>query len=140
LWAEAVVAEILLLACASALFRWLEPHRLLAVAGALTVVRWSVTAFGSDLALLVPAQLLHGASFGATYLATMHYLRDHTPPALQASAQAINASVGFALLFGLVTPVAGWLYAAAGGSAFWAMAALALAGTAIAAGLNMRAS
>jgi PPP family 3-phenylpropionic acid transporter len=140
LWAEGVVAEILLLACASALFRWLEPHRLLAVAGALTVVRWSVTALGSDLALLVPAQLLHGASFGATYLATMHYLRDHTPPALQASAQAINASVGFALLFGLVTPVAGWLYAAAGGSAFWAMAAIALAGTAIAAGLNTRAA
>jgi PPP family 3-phenylpropionic acid transporter len=140
LWAEGVVAEILLLACASALFCWLEPHRLLAVAGALTVVRWSVTALGSDLALLVPAQLLHGASFGATYLATMHYLRDHTPPALQASAQAINASVGFALLFGLVTPVAGWHYAAAGGSAFWAMAAIALAGTAIAAGLNTRAA
>ena len=140
LWAEGVVAEILLLACASALFRWLEPHRLLAVAGALTVMRWSVTALGSDLALLVPAQLLHGASFGATYLATMHYLRDHTPPALQASAQAINASLGFALLFGLVTPVAGWLYAAAGGSAFWAMTALALAGTALGAGLNIRAS
>jgi MFS transporter, PPP family, 3-phenylpropionic acid transporter len=136
LWAEGVVAEILLLAGASALFRWLEPHRLLAFAGALTVVRWSVTALGSDLALLVPAQLLHGASFGATYLATMHYLRDHTPPALQASAQALNASIGFALLFGLVTPVAGWLYAAAGGSAFWAMAALALTGTAIAVTLN----
>jgi hypothetical protein len=66
----------------------------------------------------------------------MHYLRDHTPPALQASAQAINASVGFALLFGLVTPVAGWLYAAAGGSAFWAMAAIAVAGTALGATLN----
>ena len=136
LWAEGVVAEILLLACASALFRWLEPHRLLAVAGALTVVRWSVTALGSDLALLAPAQMLHGASFGATYLATMHYLRDHTPPELQASAQAINASIGFALLFGLVTPVAGWLYAAAGGGAFWAMAAIALFGAGLSAGLG----
>ena len=132
LWAEGVVAEILLLACANVLFRWLEPQRLLAVAGALTVVRWSVTALGSDLALLIPAQLLHGASFGATYLATMHYLRDHTPAALQASAQAINASIGFALLFGLVTPVAGWLYAAAGGNAFFAMATIALAGTGLA--------
>lgn len=136
LWAEGVIAEILLLASASALFRWLAPHRLLAVAGALTILRWSVTALGSDLALLMPAQLLHGASFGATYLATMHYLRDHTPPALQASAQAVNASVGFALLFGLVTPVAGWLYAAAGGSAFWAMAVLALAGTVLGAALS----
>jgi PPP family 3-phenylpropionic acid transporter len=136
LWAVGVVGEILVLAGAGALIRWLEPHRLLAVAGALTVVRWAVTALGSDLVLLAPAQLLHGASFGATYLATMHYLRDHTPPALLASAQAINASVGFALLFGLVTPVAGWLYAAAGGGAFWAMAAIALAGTAVGASLR----
>jgi MFS transporter, PPP family, 3-phenylpropionic acid transporter len=138
LWAEGVVAEILLLASAGMIFRWLEPHRLLAVAGALTVVRWSVTALGTELALLVPAQMLHGVSFGATYLATMHYLRDHTPPALQASAQAINASFGFALLFGLVTPVAGWLYAAAGGSAFWAMAAIALAGTGLSATMGTR--
>jgi len=136
LWAEGVIAEILVLASAGALFRWLEPHRLLAVAGALTVLRWSVTALGSDLALLITVQLLHGASFGATYLATMHYLRDHTPRELQASAQAINASIGFALLFGLVTPVAGWLFAAAGGSAFWAMAAIAVAGTALGATLN----
>lgn len=140
LWAEGVVAEILLLACAGTLLRWLEPARLLALAGALTVVRWAVTAQGSDLALLVPAQLLHGASFAATYLATMHYLRDHTPRALLASAQAINASLGFALLFGLVTPVAGWLYAAAGGQAFWAMAALALAGTALSLPLAVRAA
>ena len=140
LWAEGVVAEILLLACAGTLLRWLEPPRLLALAGALTVVRWSVTAQGSDLALLVPAQLLHGASFAATYLATMHYLRDHTPRALLASAQAINASLGFALLFGLVTPVAGWLYAAAGGQAFWAMAALALAGTVLSLPLAVRAA
>ena len=138
LWAEGVVAEIVLLAFATALLRWLEPHRLLVLAGALTVVRWSITALGSDLVLLVPAQLLHGASFGATYLATMHYLRDNTPPALQASAQAINASLGFALLFGLVTPVAGGLYAAAGGGAFFAMAVLALLGTGLGATLGTR--
>lgn len=138
LWAEGVGAEILLLACGSALLRRLEPRRLLALAGALTVLRWAATALGSDLGLLVAVQLLHGASFGATYLATMHYLRDHTPAALQASAQAINASLGFALLFGLVTPVAGWLYERAAGEVFWAMAAIALAGTALAATLARR--
>jgi PPP family 3-phenylpropionic acid transporter len=136
LWAAGVLAEILLFASGDAVFRRLTPHRLLVLAGGCTVVRWGLSALGADLALLIPAQALHGASFGATYLATMHYLRDHTPAALHASAQAINASIGFALLFGLVTPVAGWLYGTAGGSAFWAMAALALAGTALAASLK----
>ena len=86
--------------------------RLLALAGALTVVRWClISALGSDLALLVLAQALHGASFGATHLAAMHYLRDQVPPELQASAQASTPRSAIALLFGLVTPVAGWLYA-----------------------------
>jgi PPP family 3-phenylpropionic acid transporter len=136
LWGAGVLAEIALFATGDAVFRRLTPQRLLVLAGGCTVVRWSLSALGADLALLLPAQAMHGASFGATYLATMHYLRDHTPPTLQASAQAINASIGFALLFGLVTPVAGWLYGTVGGGAFWAMAALALAGTALAASLK----
>jgi PPP family 3-phenylpropionic acid transporter len=133
LWGAGVLAEILLFASGDAVFRRLTPHRLLVLAGGCTVARWSLSALGTDLALLLPAQALHGASFGATYLATMHYLRDYTPAALHASAQAINASIGFALPFGLVTPIAGWLYGTVGGGAFWAMAALALAGTALAA-------
>jgi MFS transporter, PPP family, 3-phenylpropionic acid transporter len=136
LWAGGVLAEIALFASGDAVFRRLTPHQLLALAGGCTILRWSLSALGTDLALLIPAQALHGASFGATYLATMHYLRDHTPVALHASAQAINASIGFALLFGLVTPVAGWLYGAIGGGAFWAMAALALAGTGLAVALK----
>ena len=139
LWAGGVLAEIALFASGNAGFRRLTPHRLLALAGGCTVVRWSLSALGTDLALLIPAQALHRASFGATYVATMHYLRDHTPAALHASAQAINASIGFALLFGLVTPIAGWLYGFAGGGAFWAMAVLALAGTALAVTLMPRA-
>ena len=101
-------------------------------------MRWALSALSTDLAVLVAAQALHGASFGATHLAAMHYLRDHTPPELHASAQGFYAAIGTALPFGLLTPLAGWLYGAAGGEAFWAMAALALAGTALAARLAWR--
>lgn len=135
LWAEGVIAEVVLFAGAGALLRWLPPVRLLMMAGALTVVRWALSALSTDLAVLVPAQALHAASFGAVHLAAMHYLRDQTPPDLHASAQGFYAAIGTALPFGVLTPLAGWLYAAAGGGAFWAMAALALAGTALAAKL-----
>ena len=138
LWAEGVVAEVVLFACAGALLRRLGPIRLLIFAGALTVVRWALSALSTDLAVLVPAQALHAASFGATHLAAMYYLRDHTPPELHASAQGFYAAIGTALPFGLLTPLAGWLYGAADGDAFWAMAALALAGTALAAKLASR--
>ncbi len=133
LWAEGVIAEVLLFALASSVLRRLDPIRLLALAGGLTVVRWGVTGAGSELGLLIPAQALHAASFGAVHLAVMHHLQGRVPPELQASAQGFYAAIGSALLFGLVTPLAGWLYASFGGHAFFAMAALALAGTALAA-------
>ncbi len=138
LWAEGVIAEVLLFALASNVLRRLAPIRLLTLAGGLAVLRWCLTAAGPDLVLLIPAQALHAASFGAVHLATMHHLRDRVPAELQASAQGFYAAIGNALLFGLITPLAGWLYAIYGGHAFFAMAALALAGTALAATLATR--
>jgi MFS transporter, PPP family, 3-phenylpropionic acid transporter len=138
LWAEGVIAEVVLFACAAELLRRFPPVRLLTLAGALTVSRWALSALSTDLVMLVPAQALHAASFGAVHLAAMHYLRDRTPPELHASAQGFYAALGTALPFGLLTPVAGWLYGVAGGNAFWAMAAIALVGTALAAGLSSR--
>jgi MFS transporter, PPP family, 3-phenylpropionic acid transporter len=139
LWAEGVVAEVALFAWAAALLRRFPPVRLLTLAGALTVARWAVSALSTDLVVLVPAQALHAASFGAVHLAAMHYLRDRTPPELHASAQGFYAALGTALPFGLLTPVAGWLYGIGGGLAFWAMAAIALVGTALAARLSKHA-
>ncbi len=141
LWAEGVIAEVLLFAAAGAILRRLTPLRLLTLAGSLAVLRWCLTAAaGSDLGLLIPAQALHGASFGAVHLAVMYRLRDGVPAELLASAQGFYAAIGGALLFGLVTPAAGWLYARTGGTAFFAMAALALAGTGLAARLSIRSS
>jgi MFS transporter, PPP family, 3-phenylpropionic acid transporter len=138
LWAEGVIAEIVLFTWAGAVLRRLPPLRLLALAGGLSVLRWAASALSTDLAVLVPAQALHAASFGAVHLAAMHYLRDHTPQALQASAQGFYAAIGGALLSGLITPLGGWLYGQAGGAAFWAMAAIALLGTIAAASLMQR--
>jgi PPP family 3-phenylpropionic acid transporter len=115
--------------------RRLDPLRLLALAGTLTALRWGLSALSTDLAVLIPAQALHAASFGAVHLAVMHHLRDRTPPELHASAQGFYAAIGTALPFGLLTPIAGWLFGLVGGSAFWPMAALALAGATLAATL-----
>ena len=137
LWAEGVVAEIVLFVWAAAALRRLPPLPLLALAGGLSVLRWAATALSTDLAVLIPAQALHAASFGAVHLATVHHLRDSTSPGLHASAQGFFAAAG-ALLSGLLTPVGGWLYGRAGGDAFWAMAAVALAGTALAVAIARR--
>ena len=128
LWAEGVIAEIVFFFWSGPVIARLGPRRLLILAGALAVVRWTITAFSTDLAVLIPVQTLHAASFAAVHLAMMHAIQARIAPELQASAQGVNAALGGALLFGLLTPVAGWLYGSHGGLAFLAMAALALAG------------
>jgi MFS transporter, PPP family, 3-phenylpropionic acid transporter len=132
LWAEAVIAEVVFFAVAGSVLRRMQALQLLALAGALAALRWAMTALGTDLVLLIPAQALHAASFGAAHLAAMHHLRDSVPPELQASSQGFYSAIGIALPFSLLTPLAGWMYGAFSGGAFWPMAALALIGGALA--------
>jgi len=131
LWAEGVVAEILLFLFAGSRLERSSPHQILAIAGALTAVRWVLSALSTDPVVLVLAQALHAASFGAVHLAAMYYLRDATPDGLHASAQGVYAALT-ALLFGLLTPLSGRLYVALGGEAFAIMALIALAGSGLA--------
>lgn len=138
LWAEGVIAEIALFAWAGAVLRRLPPLQLLGLAGGLSVLRWGATALSTDLLVLVPAQALHAASFGAVHLATVHYLRDQAPPELHGSAQGFYAAIGGGLLTGLITPLGGWLFGRIGGASFWSMAAIALVGTVIAAAVARR--
>jgi PPP family 3-phenylpropionic acid transporter len=126
LWAEGVIAEILLFLWAGGIVERAGPPGVLLIAGILTAARWTASGLSVDLPVLVMAQTLHGASFGAVHLATMHYLRDAVTAGLHGSAQGSYAALS-ALLFGLLMPVSGWLYGASGGQAFLAMAVVAIA-------------
>lgn len=129
LWAEGVIAEVILFTFGGWLIRHVSLARLLTIAGLLAALRWVLDGVSVSLPLLMFTQALHAASFGLTFLVTLHYLRETTPPELQASAQGFYVAVGFAPLSGLISLVSGWLYGAAGGQAFFVMAAMAMLGT-----------
>ncbi len=132
LWAEGVIAEVLFFLVSAKLIVRLSLGRLLVIAGALAVVRWMLIGHFSSLPLLIFTQALHAASFALTFLATVHYIRETTPPELQASAQGFYVAVGFAPLSGVVSLISGWLYNTWGGEAFFIMALMAAAGTVLA--------
>jgi len=132
LWAEGVIAEILLFMISAKLMSRVPLSRLLVIAGILAVIRWSLNGLSASLPLLLLTQLMHGASFGLTFLATLHFIREITPSELQASAQGFYAAIGLAPLSGLVSLISGWLYGTAGSQAFFVMAAMAALGTALA--------
>ncbi len=131
LWAEGVLAEVLLFALGSTLLRRYHPCSLIALAGLLAAVRWLGDSLTTALPVLVVTQALHAASFATTHLAAMHALRSYLPATLQASAQGFYSALGLAPMFAILTPLSGWLYTQLGGQAFLVMAALALLGAGI---------
>lgn len=129
LWAVGVLAEIALFARAGGVVRRFGAQRLLVIAAAACVLRWSAMTFEPSLAALVVLQLLHGLTFGAAHLGIVHLVADALPGRLGATAQSVMYAVS-SVLMAAATLAAGWLYGLYAGQVFWAMtgiAALALA-------------
>ena len=128
LWAEGVLAEIVLFALGDRIVRRLDPSRLLVVAGLAGSIRWATIGTTDTLAPVIAVQALHAFSFGAAHLAAIHFISRAVPAHLSATAQSLYAGVVMGLGLGLLLLASGWLYAAHGGGAYHAMALCALAG------------
>lgn len=130
LWAIAIVGEVALFAYSGRVVRRYGPAVLLVAATAGAVLRWAAMALSPPLALLIPLQVLHTLTYGASHLGAMHFISRAVPEGAQGTAQALYATVASGVLMGVATLVSGWLYARAGVHAYGAMAALAALGLA----------
>jgi MFS transporter, PPP family, 3-phenylpropionic acid transporter len=138
LWAESVVAEIVLFAFADRVDRWFTPRGLWLLAGSTSVVRWAV--LGSTVALpwLVAMQVLHAFTYGALHLGAMAYIRQRVPAEARAQATTLYSAASTGLALGIALPLAGELYDLMTGRAYWVMAGLAALGMLLALGLRDR--
>ena len=130
LWAEGVLAEIVLFWLGSRLLLRLGPLGLMIAGGAAGVVRWSLMGLVPGLAAAFALQLLHALTFGATHLGAMNYLSRTVPPDAAASAQALYSGASSGIGSGLVMLGAGALYARYGGRAYLFMTLLSAFGLA----------
>lgn len=128
LWAEGVVAEIVLFAAGGAAVARAGPAALLAVAGLGGLVRWTLLGLSTALPVLLAGQVLHAATFGAAHLGAMHFIARNAPPGLSATAQGLYAALAGGVAMGLALLAAGWLYDAYQGNAFFAMLGLSAGG------------
>ena len=96
LWAEGVVAEILLFWQGSRLLTRVGPLGLMMAGAAAGIVRWGLMGLAPGLLPAFALQLLHALTFGATHFGAMNYPVAHRPPGAAASAQALysGASAG----------------------------------------------
>ncbi|MDD2948246.1 MAG: MFS transporter [Rugosibacter sp.] len=130
MWMLGVAAEIAVFLLMPRIMKRGALRQVLIICFALAVLRFVLIGWRVDsLGVLVFAQLLHGATFGAHHVATMTALHHWFPPAQQARAQAIYGSVAYGiggLMGGLL---AGALWESIGAAlTFSVSAALALLG------------
>lgn len=130
LWAEGVVAEIVLFWYGGRLAARLGPLGLMAVAGGAGIVRWSLIGIVPGLPAAAALQWLHALTFGAGHLGAMYFMARSVPPAAAASAQSLYSGLSTGIGSGLVMLAAGRLYAAFGGEAYLFMAGLSVLGLA----------
>ncbi len=133
LWAEGVIVEVLLFAMGAAVLRRVDGPRLLLLSGVAGIVRWLALGLSTAFPVLAAAQLLHALTFGAAHLAAMDFIARAAPPGLAATAQGLYSAVALGAVFGITMAFSGRLYDDYAGGAFLAMAAMAAAGTAVAA-------
>jgi MFS transporter, PPP family, 3-phenylpropionic acid transporter len=133
LWAIGVVAEIGLFAVSGRVIAKVGAVEMILLGGAGAVLRWTAMAFDPPAILLPLLQCLHCLSFGATHLGAMDVLSQLAHRQGGATAQGDFSAVQGGT-FAAAMGVSGILVTAFGSAAYFAMAAIAAVGFAIALG------
>lgn len=128
LWAIAVAAEIVLFAFSRTIVQRLGAIDLIVAGAAAAVVRWLSMAFDPPVLLLVPLQVLHALTFGATHLGAMHFIGGVVEPERAGTAQALHAAATTGVAMGGAMLLSGLVYGPLGGQSYLAMAGIALLG------------
>lgn len=128
LWAGGVLAEIAFLWTSESWRRRLGPEHLLALSGAVAVLRWTIAGFAPPLAVLAPLHLLHALTFAGTYVASTRLVDLTSPPESASAAHTLSASLQSGLFVGMATLGSGALFDLAGARGYWAMSVMAAVG------------
>jgi PPP family 3-phenylpropionic acid transporter len=96
LWALGVLAEVLLFLVMHRLLPRFGVRHIMIASLLLAVLRWLLIGYGAEsLGVLVFAQCLHAASFGAFHAVSIELIRRNFPAALAGQGQAIYSGISF---------------------------------------------
>ncbi len=137
LWALGLMTEIALFWWAKQALQRIGACELMIFGAGLSVLRWVIMAFDPPLTVLVPLQICHGLTFGASHLGAMHVLSKLAPVDRAATAQALYALVSTLGIF-VATAISARLYPTVGGQVYLAMAAMATIGLVAAIAIQRR--
>jgi PPP family 3-phenylpropionic acid transporter len=139
MWSLGVVAEIVFFFYQTPIFRWMGVEKLMLASLLLAALRFLMIGFGTQsLLLLLLAQVLHAASFGAHHSASVMTMQRWFAGALQARGQALYTSISYGMGGTLGSLVLSAFWDKSGAHAVYLTAAALALGGAIAAALSYR--
>jgi len=132
LWAFGVAIEIGFLFSLPSVERRVSPEALIMLGAGGAVARWLAMGFAPVGFVLWPLQALHALSFAASHIGAMRLIYREAPDDAATMAQTLYAAISAGVLMGGSTLLSGYLYDHGGARGYWAMAAMAAAGGALA--------
>jgi PPP family 3-phenylpropionic acid transporter len=112
--------------------RRITPEALILIGAGAAVARWFAMGFAPLGVALWALQGLHALTFAAAHVGAMRLLFRETPEHSAAMAQTLYSGMSAGLLMGASTLLSGYIYDLGGAVGYWAMAALAATGGALA--------
>tara|TARA_X000001036_G_C20620876_1_gene783011 strand:+ start:353 stop:1495 length:1143 start_codon:yes stop_codon:yes gene_type:complete len=128
LWAEGVIAEIILFSFGAYILRRMGGINLIFLGGFLGMIRWFCMAYFENFQIILFTQLLHAFSFGATHLGIIDYLNETVEEGLSVTALSLYSAIGMGLLMGIMVSVSGGLYDQFGSKAYLVCALTSIIG------------
>ncbi|MAH84216.1 MAG: 3-phenylpropionate MFS transporter [Rhodospirillaceae bacterium TMED8] len=128
LWAEGVIAEVVLFIWGAALIKKIGATKLIALGGLAGLIRWVATGLTDALPALMILQLLHAFTFAATHLGAIYFIANRIDSQNSATAQSVYAGLVMGLALGLSVWVSGMLYANINSDTYHVMAVMAAIG------------
>ena len=126
LWSLGVLAEIAVFVLLPALFRRYALSSILMASCVIAIVRFSAIGWAAGLLpVLVLAQLMHAATFGAFHAGAVASVRRVFPEHAQGRGQTLFSSLGYGAGGASGALAAGWAWEAGGAAAAFSLAALA---------------
>ncbi|HEY2901746.1 MAG TPA: MFS transporter [Polyangia bacterium] len=112
-----VIAEIAVLLLFPRVERRFSLSALLAMAFFAGTIRWSLLSVATSAPAIIGLQVLHGATFGVYWAATVRILSRIVPAPLRITGQAIYGAICFSLGGAIGSPLSGWAFDAFGSAA-----------------------
>ncbi|MCR0996717.1 3-phenylpropionate MFS transporter [Serratia rubidaea] len=124
-WSLGVVAEVIIFASSSVLFRRWNARSLLLLSACCGVLRWGLMGTTTELGWLLLVQILHCGTFTVCHLAAMRFISGRSGPDV-IRLQSVYSGLAMGGGIAVMTVVAGFLFEHWQGGVFWVMAALVL--------------